>query len=187
MKASASPNPRLGFTLIELLVVLSIIALLGVLALPEYSRLLDKARSSACMGNLRSLGVATGLYVADNDGKFPYINNPARPLYTEEEELPEGVEALTMIQAFGPYGVTEKGLRCPADVAMNNRFASEGTSYEWRPMLDGEEKASPTIYSRRGAFNLQRLGRFRLVIDTDPVHFGRQNRLFADGRVQMFQ
>ncbi len=176
-----------GFTLIELLVVIAIIAILGVIAMPEYSRMIDRARSSACMGNLRNLGVATGLYVAENDGKFPFINNPARPLYTEETDLPEGVEAVTMAQAFEPYGITGNALKCQADAAMNNRFTSEGTSYEWRPMLDGEEKVSPTIYTRRGAFNISSLRRFRLVIDTDPVHFGRQNRLYADGSVRMFQ
>lgn len=175
-----------GFTLIELMVVLAIVALLGVLAVPEFEKVMDRARSTGCLGNLRQIGSAVNLYVADNDGRYPYINNPARPLYTADEDLPPEIVPQTMLEAFSPYGVDSRTLRCPADVIFNNRHASEGTSYEWRPILDGEEKVSPTIYTRRGAFNLSRLSRFRLVIDTDPVHSGRQNRLYADGRVQGF-
>ena len=180
-------SPIAAFTLIELLVVLAIVAMLTAMAVPEFSRILDRARSAACMGNLRALGVAIGSYVNDNDGRFPFINNPARPVY-EEEDLPEGMVALTMLEAFSDYGVTESMLRCPSDVLRNNYFGAEGTSYEWRPIVDNEPKLSPRIYTRRGSIALRNASRVRLVMDTDTtLHFGRPNRLFADGRVVMVQ
>lgn len=180
----AQHSPR-AFSLLEILVVLSIVALLAATLAPEAGRLMEKSRSSACLGNLRSLGVALNLYLADHDGTFPFINNPGQEVYTEEN-VPEGVEPVTLLQAFGPYGIDERVLRCPSDVAFNNRFRTTGTSYEWRPMLDGETSVNPQIYSRRGVFTLRRLSRFRILMDIDPVHFGRQNRLYADGSSRAF-
>ncbi len=175
-----------AFTLLELLVVIAIIAMLITLAVPEWGRIMDRARSTACMANLRQIGVAVGLYTGENEGKFPYINNPARPVYEDEDDLPEGATAMTMLEAFGPYGIAERTLRCPADVVANNYFKSEGSSYEWRPFIDGEPQLSPKFYTRRGTIAVRNPGRIRIVTDTDTtVHFGRANALFGDGRVQM--
>lgn len=179
-------SSKRAFTLIELLVVIAIIAMLGVLALPQFNSLIERSRSAACMGNLKALGAAVGSYAADNDSKLPYINNPARPVYTDEEDLPDDVQPQTLLEAFAAYDVTERTLRCPADVLAGNRFAAEGSSYEWIPRIDGESNITPKIYTRRGAFNLRSASRVRLVIDIEAVHFGRQNRLYADGRVQAF-
>lgn len=179
-------SSRRGFTLVELLVVMAIIAMLGTMALPHFGTLIERSRSAACMGNLRKLGAAVGSYAADNDSRLPFINNPARPVYTDDEDLPDDVQPQTMLEAFEAYDITENVLRCPADIRSSNRFASEGTSYEWVPRIDGESNITPKIYTRRGAFNLRSASRVRIVIDTEAVHFGRQNRLYADGRVQMF-
>lgn len=176
-----------AFTLVELLIVVAIIALLISLAAPSYDKFLDRARSAACMGNLRQIGTAVGLYSADHDSTLPYINNPARPVYVAPEDLPEGATVTTMLEAFSPYGITEKSLRCPQDAVVNNYFSTEGTSYEWRPWIDGESLLTPKIYTRRGTIALRRASRIRIVMDTDSVHGGKQNTLFADGRVQMFQ
>ncbi len=174
---------KTGFSLIELLVVIAIIGLLAGMAVPEYNKFLDRARSAACMGNLRQIGVGVGLYLNDHHGEFPFINNPANPVYTDPADIPEGVSPMTMLEAFGPYGVTQNLLRCPQDALVNNRFAKEGSSYEWRPMLDGEEQLSPQIFTRRGTVRTVKLSRFRLVFDTDNLHSGRQNLLYADGSV----
>ena len=67
--------PRLrwtGFTLIELLVVISIIALLVAILLPALRNAREAARGSACLSNLRQIGVTTFTYAADYDGyTFP--------------------------------------------------------------------------------------------------------------------
>jgi len=54
-----------GFTLIELLVVIAIIALLVSLLMPSLKQAKELARASMCASNLRMIGVANPLYMAD--------------------------------------------------------------------------------------------------------------------------
>jgi len=62
---------RKGFTLIELLVVVAIIALLISILLPSLSSARKQARAVKCAANLRSVGQAFGLYLAENNAMFP--------------------------------------------------------------------------------------------------------------------
>ena len=57
-----------GFTLIELLVVVAIIALLISILLPALNQAREVAKSTVCLSNLRSLGMAVQMYVDDNNG-----------------------------------------------------------------------------------------------------------------------
>jgi prepilin-type N-terminal cleavage/methylation domain-containing protein len=67
---------RRAFTLIELLVVIAIIAVLVSILLPALRGAREAARLTACLSNLRNIGLICRQYADDFKGKSPALGEP---------------------------------------------------------------------------------------------------------------
>lgn len=178
-----------GFTLVELIVVIAIIGLLISMVLPRFDRFMKQAQSVACMNNLRQIGVSVLSYMGDNDNNFPVVEpNPDDPVYAGSKTTDAGgesVEAKPMLDALQPYGLVETVLKCPTDLKSFNYFAKEGSSYQWRIYVDGENGVAPKIYGGRRGYGVRAVNPARVTLCTDyeAIHSGRMNRLYGDGHV----
>jgi prepilin-type N-terminal cleavage/methylation domain-containing protein/prepilin-type processing-associated H-X9-DG protein len=68
-----------GFTLIELLVVIAIIAILAAILFPVFAQAREAARKTACLSNLKQLGLGIMMYVQDYDEVFPSVTRGTGP------------------------------------------------------------------------------------------------------------
>ena len=59
------------FTLIELLIVIAIIAILAAMLMPALSSARASVRTTACISNLKQLGMAALMYAGDNKDNMP--------------------------------------------------------------------------------------------------------------------
>jgi prepilin-type N-terminal cleavage/methylation domain-containing protein/prepilin-type processing-associated H-X9-DG protein len=163
-----------GFTLMELLVVVTLIAILAALAFPAYQRVIQSGRATACVSNLRQLGVGLGAYLVDNNNTMPTL-----------------LTARASISAPGPviddtlakYVTNPSVFACPADV---NGFAQNtGTSYFWNVAINGQSAAHLNFLPMlQGSQNTQSPSQIPIMADKEGFHpylANKVNVLYADG------
>ncbi|MES2464949.1 MAG: DUF1559 domain-containing protein [Armatimonadota bacterium] len=102
------PSLRLAFTLIELLVVIAIIAILAAILFPVFAQARSKARSAACLSNLKQIGLSIMQYGQDYDEMYPptdYDDTSGRVVWQNlvEPYVKAGVSGSSATQVKGVF------------------------------------------------------------------------------------
>jgi prepilin-type N-terminal cleavage/methylation domain-containing protein/prepilin-type processing-associated H-X9-DG protein len=79
-----------GFTLIELLVVISIIALLIAILIPSLGEARERAKTTLCAANMKSMGQIVQTFAVENEDRAPgdgYRQTPAGSVFSWKDVL----------------------------------------------------------------------------------------------------
>lgn len=110
-------SKKAAFTLIELLVVIAIIAILTAILFPVFAQARDKARATACMSNMKQIGLAIQMYVSDYDERLFFrsvTSNNAAETRSGAYAASSSAEIKWWNQIM-PYVKSNNVFACPSD------------------------------------------------------------------------
>ncbi|MBI3192335.1 MAG: type II secretion system protein [Pedosphaera parvula] len=183
-----SSHSRRAFTLIELLVMIGIIAILAALLFPALRSAKARAKTTACLSQIKQIGVASLSFAGDNNGNLPAAT------------MPNTNRFLSPFQAVLHEVGTPKLFLCPADservAGTNSAFLDRSnTSYfvsysartdQPQSIVAGDRNVTHLFaggaYGRiTGAMRLHRTNSFGWWRD---IHHWKGNLLLSDGSVR---
>jgi prepilin-type N-terminal cleavage/methylation domain-containing protein/prepilin-type processing-associated H-X9-DG protein len=145
---------RHAFTLVELLVVMGLIGTLMSLLLPAVGKARAAGRATACLSNLRQMGLAWSMYTSENKGRLlPYVwNTPGTPDVSWNGYWPGMLDA---------YAVRGEGLLCPTaqeptNVAAGRGYGNANHAWSGRPLTPGNGLKISNVLYREGSFGMNR-------------------------------
>lgn len=156
-----------AFTLLELIVVIAIVGILFFLVVPYAWKTVEVGRAATCTSQLRQLGAALNLYLAEHDQTMPTLKGG-------RGTLSESVPVLDTVLL--PYVNDKRAFICPSD----SKFGRvSGTSYFWNTAINGQ---------RVSMLDFMKLtedpSRIPLISDKEGFHpylDKKVNILYADG------
>lgn len=128
---------RRAFTLIELLVVIAIIAILASILFPVFAQARNAAKKTASLNNLKQIGLAGVMYMADNDD----VMYPRR--YTFGAPIPPDNGTRFWANLLQPYTKNDAIYFCPNDrgddpyVAQTTNAARFAANNQFKPYVLG--------------------------------------------------
>ena len=118
-----------GFTLIEILIVITIIAILAALLFPVFARTRENARRTACISNLKQIGLGLMQYIQDADEQntrqwYGGNSGPSDPMGTGDR--------YKWMDAIFPYVKNEALFNCPSHALPVTIGTSTFDKYQFR-------------------------------------------------------
>ncbi len=129
-----------GFTLMELLITVLILGILMSMALPQYTRSLERSRATEAMTGLKALNDAVYAYAAERDGEDRCPASFNKLLITLPGDLGEDGSTLTtndfVYRLNAATGALVPGTDCPG-VTATRRGGAKYDYVIWNPYVVG--------------------------------------------------
>jgi prepilin-type N-terminal cleavage/methylation domain-containing protein/prepilin-type processing-associated H-X9-DG protein len=146
-------SPWRAFTLIELLVVVALIGLLAALLLSALTSAKERAFRTACLSNLRQIGIAVQSYSDDFGGCIPY--GPAASAFTSPFDLYPSTGAPTSLISLGSGAPVALGLLLSQHLRSHPKVlfcpgSDQGLNADAQLHNVGVQQAQGSYYYRHG-------------------------------------
>jgi prepilin-type processing-associated H-X9-DG protein len=196
-----------AFTLLETLAVVAIIAVLAAVLVPTATKGFRRAQEAGCLNNLRQMGLATEMFLQEQDGYMPDLNWWAQELlpYVKETSkeknvfwCPAATRKESPLNASGNLGRYPDGSVIPIAYGINANYPSNngqilngnrGTRVPERRKLTVPDPQKVVLFldGAGGYANIffdtaSRVSR-RHARSEDPLRM-QLNALFVDGHVE---